>query len=194
MRKVTIEKTIVNFDELTEDQKKKVIEKLRDINVKHFWDEHILGDLTSGLKTLGFKKPEISYSGFGSQGDGASFVGGFDIPKNKNEAQKRLKDFCTHNGNKNHQEMAQSLMEHEFSKEDIEEGVEVERGSSRYSHSGTIGSYNEFLKEWARSYSNLIYRELEITYFDLTSDEAIKETILANDYEFDLDTLEISNL
>jgi len=39
-----------------------------------YWSEYILEEGKKGLERIGFSDPEISFSGFGSQGDGASFT------------------------------------------------------------------------------------------------------------------------
>lgn len=53
----------------------KAIEHFRNHAVEHEdWAEHILEDWNSKLEELGFRSPVISYSGFWSQGDGASFT------------------------------------------------------------------------------------------------------------------------
>jgi hypothetical protein len=69
----TIEKQVYNIDEI--DQK--AFEKAYNHWREHvgFWDECIIEDMQEELKTLGVEDPKIRYSGFWSQGDGASFTG-----------------------------------------------------------------------------------------------------------------------
>lgn len=75
MRTETITKTILKFSELNADQKKKVIEKNIDINTDH-QDclECEVESFTEKLTKLGFFNIKVQYSGFCSQGDGASFT------------------------------------------------------------------------------------------------------------------------
>jgi len=87
--------------------------------------------------------------------------------------------------------------------------IEIERNSSRYSHENTISAnveiehidqeddsrdWNKFYDdleekatEWARERSVSLYRRLEEDWDYQRSDEAVEETILANDYKFTKD-------
>ena len=74
MRQETIIKTYLQFSELTDKQKEKIIDKNYDINVSdEFWYEYLHEEFENKLKSLGFYKIEIYFSGFSSQGDGACF-------------------------------------------------------------------------------------------------------------------------
>lgn len=74
MRQTTIIKTYLKFNELDENQKEKVLEKLYDLNVSdEYWYECPKDDFEAKLKKLGFYKIETQFSGFSSQGDGACF-------------------------------------------------------------------------------------------------------------------------
>jgi hypothetical protein len=74
MRQETVVKTYLKFSELTEKQKEKVLCKNYDINVDgDYWYEHLKDEFETKLKKLGFYKIQIQFSGFSSQGDGASF-------------------------------------------------------------------------------------------------------------------------
>lgn len=189
MRQVTETRTILKYSELNEDQKNKVIDKLRDINVNdEDWSEYALEYYTDALKLLGFYDVKFRYSGFWSQGDGASFTGKFKVPKTKKELKERLaackKEFPT-------------LKLYDFSDirfdEDEKEGevLEVYRISHHYSHSNTVSSDNSDLTHFVRDFSNMVYKALESEYDYLTSRECIEETILSNEYEFDNSTLTI---
>lgn len=70
----TIEVNLYKFDELSKEAKDNLI-----AGVKRGFDygeslSMVLEEWEEKLKTMGFVKPRIEYSGFGSQGDGASFV------------------------------------------------------------------------------------------------------------------------
>lgn len=148
MRQETIIKTYLKFTELSADQQKKVIDKQRDINIDHDWSEWIIEEFTARLKRLGFYDIKTQWSGFWSQGDGASFT-----------AKHKRGD--------------------------------VYRIGHHYAHSNTITSDCECIKLVARRLSNKLYKLLDKEYEYRTSDAAIKETIKANDYEFDSETLVI---
>ena len=66
---------VYKFEELSKEAQEKAIENYRDINVDfQGYDETTLEDLKEELEKLGFSSPDICYSGFCSQSDGASFT------------------------------------------------------------------------------------------------------------------------
>lgn len=176
---------VYKFEELSEEQQKKVIEKHRDINVDfQGYDETTLEDLKDELEKLGFSSPEISYSGFWSQGDGASFTC-TDIDILKFLKEKKL------------------VTKYRECKKDIEEGeisASIYRNTHHYSHENScsisIDDYHakasdkillELENELEKARLELcekIYKRLESEYDYLTSDEVVKETLLCNDYDF----------
>lgn len=189
MRLETTTRKILTWNELNEEQKTKVIEKLSDINILHDWYEYSIVDFTEMLKMLGFYDVKIQFSGFWSQGDGASFTGKFKVPSTKKELKERVKKLrLTYPRQKvfNYDSM-------NFTKEEKQDEIlEVFRITSFYSHENTISADNNDLKEFARDFSREIYKSLENEYNYLTSREAIIEAIEANDYEFYEDTLTIA--
>lgn len=187
MRKETIVKTYLTFDELNESQRKFVLDKYRTWNVDHdSWYDFVYEDQNTILKLLGFDNVEIKFRGFWSQGDGASFTGRFKIPKNKKELKERIKavkEYAPDTELYNYESM-------EFSDEEREEEtLNVYRITQHYVHYNTITSDNDDLKMFAREYSKHIYRELEKAFEDLTSDEEVRESLIANEIEFDEDEL-----
>ena len=150
MRQETIVKTYKYFNELTPEQQNKVIEKYHDIN-EDSWEfsyEDLKREFITKLESMGYSNIKIEYSGFYSQGDGASFT-------------------AKHGDD------------------------EIYRFNYHYSHSNSVTSDNKELLNEARQLMNEFYRQLETAYESLNSKEAIIETILANEYEFDIDTLNI---
>lgn len=84
--------TLYEFNELSEDAKKKAIESLRDCNVDYNWWEDNYQDFAKIAAYFGISidnkseraggyKPAIYFSGFGSQGDGSSFEATIDVSK-----------------------------------------------------------------------------------------------------------------
>lgn len=185
---------LYQFHELTEEQQAKVLDKHRDFNdditcnlIEHDYI-HI-----EKLKELGFINPDISYSLSYCQGDGASFTCSeldYDLllkdytGKHKSWMLEILKQYCE---------------------------VRIERSySCRYVHEN---SCNTELYEYTQYNYPRIIDELEnirqhienirleacinlaedlqneIDY--LQSDEAIAEALIANEYYFNAETLEI---
>lgn len=70
----------IKFEDLSPEAQKVVIERNRHINTEDGnWDDSVISDCKSKLEELGFDDVEIGYTGFWSQGDGASFT--FDNSK-----------------------------------------------------------------------------------------------------------------
>lgn len=189
MRQEAIVRTILKFDELDEVQKSKVIDNLHDINTDYDWYEFVYDDAKTILGKLGFTDIEIAFSGFASQGDGASFTATFDVPATKKELKERqakVKEYAP--------KIKLGLFtDMRFDKDEKEVGtLEVFRISHHYAHYNTISSDNNDLEEFARDFSKWIYRQLESEYEYRTSKEAITETIECNEYEFYADTLRIA--
>lgn len=181
-----------SFEELSPEAQSKAIENLYDINVDYDeWCDYILDDRKEKLQEYGFNNPDIGYSGFWNQGDGASFTCK-DI--NITTFMHKLK-LCN---------QFRSLFEgikHGYCYID----VSIDKINHHYSHSNTVlanlnyeeqdNSYNDLrniqaqqlesiMTSQVRELSDQIYNELQKDYEYLTSEEAIKDTILANEYEF----------
>lgn len=169
---------IYQFSELSEAAKKKAIEKRRNWNVEHDWYDCIYDQFMEEHPQ--YKDCQISFSGFSSQGDGASFtfrldseyfeewVDGLEIPEWK-------KGVLVH------------YMPHFWGK----------RNTSHYSHKYTVSigretylhhrqlidefkeeMYEEFEQHLTKEFYNhcdKLYRILESEYDYLTSDECIIE-------------------
>jgi hypothetical protein len=193
MKTKTIE--LYEFDELPEAVKAKVIERNRDINVDYGWSELTISEWEERLEAQGFENPTISYSGFWSQGDGASFVcPSVDVVKflTANKKRGQYKDLLK--GLKNGS---------------IEVGASIIRIDHRYSHEYTVraevevlpsqdgpfanacyvegDSLQNLLTNTVNDLSRKIYRELENEYEALTADSEIIETIKADEYTFRVD-------
>lgn len=198
MRQKTI--TLYQFNELTDKAKEKARQWYREANADDsFWSEHILTeDAPVILKHLGYSAPEIYYSGFSSQGDGACFSGTWDASDCKPAALKayapedtelnRIADAfavlivkhndmnarLSHSGHYYHEHSISYNLQ--FSEEDLDNG-----GTQDFTD-----AENEF-EELSRDLMRWIYRTLETEYEYQNSDEQIEETITANEYEFDVD-------
>ena len=81
MRTVTKEIGIYFFDELPEELQKEVLIKNHDFNTDFYWSDMELDYWKDKLNSMGFEDADISFSGFWSQGDGASFTARCDHQK-----------------------------------------------------------------------------------------------------------------
>jgi hypothetical protein len=78
-----------SFEELSPEAQKNALKELWDINIEYSdWHEPIIEDFESEMKEEGVSDIEVSYSGFYSQGDGASFTG--EVYDNKTFMKKCL--------------------------------------------------------------------------------------------------------
>jgi len=181
--------TVYEFEELSPKAKRKVIDQFHDINVDYEWWESETDYWKEKLEEYGFDSPEIYFSGFGSQGDGACFeFNGLDIDK-------VWTIYTKHNKVKHEAWLKFYLQDfHHF---------QTRTTNSRYSNAMTreIACYDysnreyrhldkeaKRFEEWLESFRidlcREIYKNLENEYYGLISEEAIIETIKCNDYEF----------
>lgn len=64
-----------SFDELSSEAQENVLDNNRDINVDYDgWEDGVTEEFKEDMKEIGIYDIEISFSGFYSQGDGASFT------------------------------------------------------------------------------------------------------------------------
>ena len=188
----TIETTVYLFNELpTERAKEKALEWGRE-NV--LWDEwyqctteHWENEL---LPKLGFTNCKISFSGFWSQGDGASFVGGVDFLKYCDAFGVSLRPLVRKLIEKGVVSVIASIdrNSHHYYHENTV-SVNWELDGLQYRHySGNVVNYLEKIcggiQAEARSKMREIYRDLEKEYEHLTSDESVKDFLESNEYTF----------
>lgn len=189
----TITFTAYHFAELNEAAKKKALEHFRDINTDYDqWADFILEDWKEEkLPALGYNDAKIFYSGFSSQGDGASFSAHVDIlkwievHKYKTTRYAALYKFVKKTGSQ------------------ITATICISR-HGHYCHEMTMSAavdghlYNdvpdpvtkqgdeiaEEITARARAVARSIYQTLESEYFAMIKDEAVQDAIEANEYLF----------
>jgi hypothetical protein len=201
MKTVTKTLDIYSIEDVknNEELKELVLEKNRDINVdNNYWFDDGIEAWKERLREYGFIEPDIQFSGFWSQGDGASFTSkavyldlylkafGRDL-----YFDKQIKLFL---------DLIESYDVVEFG---------VERRDYRYVHEYTTKVYyDEYLYQFNRcprlqrflsnfitdlcthmqdkieELNRKIYKDLNAEYDYLESDEAVMETLEVNEYEF----------
>lgn len=181
--------TIYAFQELSPEAKEKAINNHRDWNIEgsEWWD-CVFDDAKEIASLMGIEIDKIYFSGFWSQGDGASYTGSFRHAKGSVAGVK-----------------AYAPLDMELHR--IADEIQKLQARSFYSASGTIyqrGHYyhemtmhlspgyeikGQFVEsDWLevlRDFARWIYRRLEREHDYLTSDEAIAESLIANEREFD---------
>lgn len=200
----TIEKTVYQFSELSDDAKENAREWYRgwldELDYSCVIDDavnmaSIIGitvDVRAWRNTNGFtgKTPKIYFSGFSSQGDGASFEGDYRYKKGAaaavayesgNDATliniaKRLQEIQHRNFYSLRANVSTSGRYcHEYAmRADV---------FDRFGESANDDISEEILDEM-RDFARWIYKRLEQEYEYINSDETIEESILHNEYEF----------
>lgn len=183
--------------------KETVVDKYRYINIEHNWWELTLEDFSHSLAEKGIyvSEEDIQFSGFNSQGDGASFTG-FIL-------WGELKKFMELHG------LDEQYASVYYFAQRQELKIVINRTPSHYYHSNTMileidgyiddddesddddlrsavykKMYQEFEKiheqfeeavlKILKGYANDLYRQLDEEYHYLISDEAVLEAIEAN--------------
>ena len=207
MRTETTTRTIYKFDELSPDAQQHALEEQSQIESEYFDYEYIFDDAATIADLFGLDldtqyiplmsgstrpEPTIYYSGFSCQGDGACFEAHYRYRKG---APKALRDYAPHDEALHRIADALQVVQrrnffqlraeathggryyHEYCM-----SISVDRDSPTWQPM-TDGA-EEAVTEALRDLARWLYRQLEREYEHLTSDEAIDESIAANDYTF----------
>lgn len=185
----------MKFNELNAEQKEKAIEEYRDINVdSDDWNEAVKEQYYEELSTVGFSGIDSAYSGFWSQGDGASFTA------SNVDIEKFLRSMkCWTYYRPLHKAITDSLI-----------SAKVIRTTHQYCHENTTQAeiqgdwyidmspiqeklYAElaaYIDNYITAKGKAYYQSLEKEYEYLTSDEQVQSAIESNEYEFEVDPRE----
>lgn len=205
----TITLKLYSFSELDKASKEKALTTYRDLNVDFDWWDDEFEDFMELCSYMGIAviKDKIKFRGFYSQGDGSSFSAMVDIPKLimavANQSWKDyapLQEFVFIVPQIDRRVMAlvaKGLLpgEPQMISRTRQYGVVTDLGISEVIKDGkthdNIFEELDKLEEWPRSIAEILnrylYKSLENRYEFLTSDTAIKESILANEYMFTAD-------
>lgn len=205
----TISTTVYKFSELSPEAQKRTIEANYDFNVDYGdWHDGVTEDFEEVAKILGIEfdtygtrlmngktrqDPRIWYSGFSSQGDGASFEGCWTYSKGMS---KKIREYAPQDTELHTiADKLTAIQKNWFY------GIETRiTKSGNYSHEYTmrfehfhVSNYSlpdtvtEEIEEAMRDTARWYYSALESQYDYLTSEEAIRESLEANETEFDED-------
>lgn len=190
----TVTRNLYTISELKDQFPKiyqKVLDDNRDWNTDFDWYEYLIDDIKTMLGYCGFTEPEIAFSGFSSQGDGASFTGtcyynDIDIVKLTEYApnEEKFRLFATD---------LKNLM-----KDYPDARVKLTRTNRHYVHEHTIDYDLEYEGEVSQREETIddiklacqgimreIYRRLEAEYDFLQGDEQVHEGLEINERYFD---------
>jgi len=198
------------FDELSPEAKQNAIDSNRDYNIESYdWWDPIIEGFTEEMEEIGMTDIDCQFSGFNSQGDGASFTGKVNdnktflkaigiTPASVGLGDKASKKFDT---------TLDSIAENIY--------ITILRNDRNYYHHNTISANVEVdgdeeieldlglgmiieidvndvcdrieptITDWARDKSKDLYRDLEKYYDELSSDETIASDLEAGGHTFD---------
>jgi len=193
----TVETDVYEFDELSLVARGEVLQAAREINVDFdgWWDD-VFDDAKTIGGILGIEIRDIYFSGFASQGDGACFVGRYAYEAG---SVKEILEYAPVDG-KLHR-IAKGL--YEVQRRNFYRLSATVKHSGHYYHKfcTDISVYGDGrngkdlvtqtvearVTELLRDFMQWIYDKLEEEYEYLTSDEAVIETLRANEYGFTVD-------
>lgn len=184
----TIRVNLYQFDELSDKAKEKARDWFRTNYPEYEWWDSIYDDAREAFSYFGLADIDIEFSGFWSQGDGASFTGIFRA-SNIKQASDLASDFPTD------ETLASLHARLTAIKHPGDARVKITR-RGRYSHSYTMNLDDAYeyqqedeteLLSIFRALANWIYRRLESEYYYLMSDECVDEAIVSNGYYFTAD-------
>jgi len=185
--------TTYSFEELNDTDKLKAIDDNRDANTFYDWHDCTISDWKEQLKESGIEVSEINFSGFASQGDGAMFEGRIystdlenflhNYPCNVDRRVIALImsgeiDFyfsVKHRGHYYHSYCSEMDIRFNYTYNECVNYNNIDRECEKL---------EDHIRETYHDICNEIYKSLEREYDYLTSDEAIKETLISNNYEF----------
>jgi hypothetical protein len=209
----TITKEVYTFQELIDLNKgtEKARQWLCEAATSFDWYDCVYETWVEALDQIGFTDAKINFSGFGCQGDGASFTSNIDVerlatflsteiaPENciKGDPEDfrpwivhKCRGVPTNHAYRRLAGLGEYLSckvvrtSHSYSHE-LTCGVEVEVFGGRADKVDALaGAFEKDVETLRYALCKAIYRDLEKEYEYLTSDEALLEMAEANDYTF----------
>jgi hypothetical protein len=160
MRQITT--NVYQFEELSDEAKETALNDMRDINVDYDWWDYMYDDAeTIGLKITGFDLDRNRHA------EGYLITG---VGECINRILKEHGEGCnTYKLAKEYEKRLDELVEGDTSDENEDEFLQAEEDLSE-----------EFTNDLLEEYACMLQSEYEA----LMEDEAVEDTILANDYEF----------
>lgn len=198
-----IEKTLYKYEELSDAAQERARDWYRQGGLGYDWWEFCYEDFARVAEILGIDlsqravllmngkcryEPEIYFSGFYHQGSGSSFCGTYGYAKG---AVVKIKEYAPQDEELHR--IAQGLQDvqrrHFYrliaditSVHDNYIRVEVEDSENRYRD---IGDAEDDVRGLMNDFNDWMFKHLQDEYEYLTSDEAVAESLITNEYEFD---------
>ena len=190
-----VETKVYTFEELSATAKEVAIETNRDVNTHDGWWEPIFEGITEKAEQAGFHVGNIYFSGFWSQGDGAmfeyttvgdillnKFIDGLNLSPMRKSWLKTLtfaQSEGTHRGHYYHENCCSHVI-------DFESNASVAINTECWINS-FADQYEQFVIAEYKQLCGELYNALNTYNDELTSDEYVADTIIMNEWEFDID-------
>ena len=202
-----IETTVYGIDELPDEAKEKARAWYRQEGLYDEWYDFVYEDFGRICEILGVTlattpvrlygggtrdKPQVFFSGFHNQGDGASFQGWWSHAKGarkairehapKDEELHHIADVLQETAKRNFYQLGATVRHRGRYCHESCMAIEVERDSPTWQPptDGAEDTVIEALRDLAR----WLYRRLREEYEYQTSDETVDEALIANDWTF----------
>lgn len=196
-------KTLYKYEELSDRAKQRARECYLEGGLDYSWWEYLYEDFARVAEILGISlsekpvplmngkcryEPEIYFSGFYHQGSGSSFCGTYGYAKG---AVAKIKKYAPQDEELHR--IAQGLQDvqrRHFYRLTADmtsvrdHCLRVEVGDSENPYRD-IGDAEDDVRELMNDFNDWMFKCLQDEYEYLTSDEAVEESIVANEYEFD---------
>ncbi len=202
-----IETTVYRLDELSEVAKEKARAWYREGGFDYDWYDAVYEDFQSIAEILGIRfrnrtvrlmeggtrqDPCIWFRGFWSQGDGAAYEG---VLRYASGSAARLRAYAPQDAvlhgiadrlqaiqRRNFFQLRAEITHHGYYTHEYSMRIAVERDSPVGQE--MTSDAEDIVREALRDLARWLYRQLEREYDYLTSDEAVDESLRANDYTF----------
>lgn len=186
----------LTWDELTPEAKEKAIDSHRDINVDGNWFEDEIAYQMEALEDDGVEDSEIMFEGFHSQGDGASFTGKVRNMKvflkviGMKELPEEVMDvliitFQRGSSRYYHERTVNTEVDLDTDEKFITTYPFGPELPMTYNLEQIMDNIADLTEKWRIKRCKEIYSALEREYDSLQSDEAVEDSLIANDYEWD---------
>lgn len=203
MRTITTNTDVYTFRELPPKAQQRAIDDVRnDVFYLNFpWHESTIEEFVRDLQSEGWEldSDNVHWSGFYSQGDGASFDASLNLHKyitSLNLAAKYplvlkyVDEFSIRGAT--HKNSYANHYSHERTRyfeieTDSAHGEEILGAEGIKALEAEIEALEKDIEDRRYHHCNDIYRALEKEYDELNSDESIIDHIISNDYEFTID-------
>lgn len=179
----TITTTLYSFSELSPEAQAKVLKKYRDWNTDHDWYRDTIDAFTKELEEEGYKSPDIKFSGFYSQGDGASFTcKSIDLTKFATQQNACLAPVIAEDGIAAYIDKTSLSYSHEKSVTLFVDWEHAEPPTQEQQEA--LGSLERTIEQDRLHWCKKIYRALEKEYESLTNDDCVAQSLEANELTF----------